>query len=110
MASENNGWKSQEETLKLLAEYGERARIIAGGTDILIEMERHIRPNVEILIDISRIEGLDTIEQRDGMAHLGPLTTHNQVVGNELMRERALPLAQAAWEVGARSVAAGSAP
>lgn len=95
---------SVEEAIKLLAENGERARIIAGGTDILIEIERHQRPNVDVLIDISRIEGLDAIEQRDGLIHLGALTTHNQVVGSDLIRERALPLAQAAWEVGAPQI------
>jgi CO/xanthine dehydrogenase FAD-binding subunit len=95
---------SINETLQLLADYGERARIIAGGTDILIELERHLRPNVEVLIDISRIEGLDSIEEADGKIHLGALVTHNQVVGSDLIRQKALPLAQAAWEVGAPQI------
>jgi len=89
--------------LKLLAEHRENARIIAGGTDLLIEMERKIR-TPQVLIDITRIPGLDTIAQENGQIHLGPLVTHNQVVGSALCVEKAYPLARACWEVGAPQI------
>jgi carbon-monoxide dehydrogenase medium subunit len=95
---------STGEALELLAEHGSRARIIAGGTDLLIELERQQRPDTDILIDISRIPGLDQIALRGDDLVLGPLVTHNAVVGSRLMIERALPLAQAAWEVGAPQI------
>ena len=51
--------------LELLAEHHENARIIAGGTDLLIEMERKIR-TPQVLIDITRIPGLNTITHQNG--------------------------------------------
>ncbi len=95
---------SVAEALELLATYGEKARIIAGGTDILIELERHQRQGIEVLIDISRVRGLDTISLHGDHIRLGALVTHNQVVGSDLIIERGFPLAQAAWEVGAPQI------
>ncbi|MER3514640.1 MAG: hypothetical protein C4310_09840, partial [Chloroflexota bacterium] len=96
--------RSIDEVLKLLARYGRDARVIAGGTDILIELERKVR-RASVLIDITRIPGLDaiTLDANDWI-HLGPLVTHNRVVGSPLIVERAFPLARACWEVGAPQI------
>ncbi|MCE7948267.1 MAG: hypothetical protein DYG88_12645 [Chloroflexi bacterium CFX4] len=95
---------SVAEALHLLAEHGAKARLVAGGTDILIELERKLRPDVETLIDISRLPNLDTIQRHGDDIRLGALVTHNQVVASDLIVESALPLAQAAWEVGAPQI------
>lgn len=99
---------SLDEALALKADYGENARIIAGGTDLLIELDREVRktPSGDApgLIDLSRIAGLADIWEEGGMIHLGPLVTHNQCVASPLIVAKAFPLARACWEVGAPQI------
>src|ERR671916_1644002 len=89
-----------DDALALLARYGEDARIVAGGTDVIVELSRGIRPT-STLIDVTALPGLRRVALTDGIISLGALTTHNDVVASPLCRRRALPLAQACWEVGA---------
>jgi carbon-monoxide dehydrogenase medium subunit len=97
--------QSLPEALALLREHAGRARIVAGGTDVMVELSRGVRPT-ETLIDVTAIPGLRRIALDDGMISLGALTTHNDVVASPLCRERALALAQACWEVGAPQIRA----
>jgi xanthine dehydrogenase iron-sulfur cluster and FAD-binding subunit A len=93
---------SLEETLHLLAEKREKARLVAGATDLMLELERGIRTGIETVIDITRLPGLDRVTlDEDETVHLGPLVTHNAVAASKLLRERAFPLVSAAWQVGA---------
>jgi carbon-monoxide dehydrogenase medium subunit len=97
--------ESLEEAAKLLAEFKETARIIAGGTDLILEIERGVRPDLKTIIDISKIPGLDTIsEDGDGYIHILPNVTHNHVVASSLIREKAFALLQACWEVGSPQI------
>ena len=74
---------SIHEALQLLNEYQDRARIIAGGTDILLELEHGKRPGVDILIDITRIPDLDSIQLEGETIRLGALVNHNHVVDSD---------------------------
>jgi len=91
------------EALALLDRYRRACRIIAGGTDLILELERGAR-RTEILVDLSRIPDLDQIEITGNWLHLGPLVTHNQVVASAGVVARAFPLARACWQVGAPQI------
>ncbi len=93
-----------DEALELLARHAPQARVIAGGTDLLVEFDRGARAPCA-LIDISRLPNLNAIWQDDeGYIHLGALVTHNDVVAAPLCVNHALPLAQACRQVGAPQI------
>lgn len=96
---------SIDDALNVLAAYGGRARIVAGGTDLILEMERGARSGVDVLIDVTRIPCLDEISlDEKNEIHLGPLVTHNQCVASKIIVEHGFPLARAALEVGAPQI------
>lgn len=88
-----------DEAMEILAAHGDKARIVAGATDLLLEMQRKVR-QVDVLVDLSAIDGLDDITLDEGAITLGPLVTHRQVVTSDIIRSGGLPLAQASLEVG----------
>jgi carbon-monoxide dehydrogenase medium subunit len=96
---------SLEETLRILAEKREKARLIAGATDLMLELDRGVRKGIETLVDITRLPDLDRISFDEGnIIHIGPLVTHNAAAASALLRERAFPLVIAAWQVGAPQI------
>lgn len=95
---------SLAEVLDLLDQPGQTTRLIAGGTDILLELEKQDH-ELDLLIDVSRIEGLDRISvDASGIVHIGPLVTHNQCVESTLLRKHALPLVMASYMVGSPQI------
>jgi carbon-monoxide dehydrogenase medium subunit len=92
-----------DEALDLLHEHAGRARIVAGGTDLIIELQRGVRPTPTV-IDISGLRELRYVREEGGQVRIGGLATHNDVIASPLCRERALPLAQACLEVGAPQI------
>ncbi len=91
---------SLEAALSALAKPGSRTRVIAGGTDLMVELDHRVGGEFDLLVDISRIAGMDTITVDSGRVHLGPLVTHNQCATSQLVRRHGLALAQASLEVG----------
>ncbi len=95
------------EALDLLRRHGDACRLIAGGSDLILELERGVR-HQEILVDISRVAGLDQIVHTTadgaGMLTLGANVTHNQVVATAGAVTHAFPLARACWLVGAPQI------
>ena len=94
---------SLPEALKLKAELGASARFVAGGTDMLIDLERGRQPACN-LIDISRLAELKTIKREADGLRIGGGVTHAQVLQSNAVQEYAAVLAQAAVEVGAPQI------
>ncbi|BDE07763.1 hypothetical protein WPS_30390 [Vulcanimicrobium alpinum] len=82
-----------------------RARIVAGGTDVLVELQRKADP-AEVLIDVSAIDELRFVRREGDDVVLGGLATYNDLLAWPPARGAALPLVQAALEVGAPQIRA----
>ncbi len=89
------------QALDLLSDNQEKARLIAGGTDLILELRQGVRKNLDLLIDISQIPQLDTITLGpEDYLHIGPMVTHNQCVASSEIRHFAFPLLQACYGIG----------
>ena len=73
------------EALELLSRLQPRARLIAGGTDLLLELTRGQRPEVSGLIDLSRLSEMQRIELVDDRIVIGAGVTHNEIVTSALV-------------------------
>jgi len=84
----------------LLAEHGAKAKILAGGTDLLVEL-KHAVHNPEILIDISRLRELKAVVVADDGLHIGALATHADIMSSPIIRSMFPALVAAAHSIGA---------
>jgi len=90
-----------EEALTLLSELGGNAKLLAGGTDVLVRMKLKVDRPAHV-ISISRVPGMDQIVPRNGHAvTIGPTVSAAALARHELIRDRFTPLALAAGRLGA---------
>jgi carbon-monoxide dehydrogenase medium subunit len=91
--------ESTAHALALLSEYGEDAKLLAGGHSLLPMMKvRLAQPAV--LIDIARVGELSGIRLDGDQVVIGATTRHAEVAGSALLKAEAPILAYAAAQVG----------
>ncbi|MBW1667570.1 MAG: xanthine dehydrogenase family protein subunit M [Deltaproteobacteria bacterium] len=88
-----------EEASNLHLIYGEKACILAGGTDIVPLMKRGLLAP-ECVIDISRIPDMSYIRVKDGVLKLGSLTTIEAIRKSPLVQENCRALHMASEVMG----------
>jgi CO/xanthine dehydrogenase FAD-binding subunit len=87
-----------DEAIELLSTHGAGATLIAGGTDVLVNLRnRKIAP--EVLVSIRGIKELQYI-RKDGDYHIGAMTTHAMLDHSPLVRSELAALQQGASQVG----------
>jgi len=87
-----------EETLSLLNQHGKKAKLIAGGTDVIVMIKQKVMMP-EVLISLRGIPGLDQI-QYDGSLRIGAMVTHRAIEKSEVIRRDFSALADAADVLG----------
>ncbi|HJT57335.1 MAG TPA: xanthine dehydrogenase family protein subunit M [Ktedonobacteraceae bacterium] len=90
---------SVDEAISLLQQYGDEAKLLAGGHSLLPTMKlRLAQPGV--LIDIGRISGLSYIREDNGTVAVGALTTYATMARSDLLRQHFALLVDAASVLG----------
>ncbi len=84
----------------LLGEHGAKAKILAGGTDLLVEL-KHAVHNPEMIVDVSRLRELKDIAIVDDGLHIGALATHADIMNSPIISDMFPALVEAAHSIGA---------
>jgi len=96
--------ESIDDTLRILGDVPGSVRIVAGGTDLIVDLQQGREKPVDTLIDITQIPELQVIEIRKSEIYIGACVTHAAVSSSTLIRENAEALAIACGLVGSPQV------
>lgn len=95
---------SVEDALKYLAEAQGPACPIGGGTDLLLEIQQGHRPPVDTLVDLTRIEELNCLEEEPGALFLGAAVPVSRIAESALVRAHAPAVCEACGLIGGPQV------
>ncbi len=87
-----------EEASKALAEFGDKAKLYAGGAELLLLLRNGLL-DAEILVDLKKIERLHSVTLENGLLRIGACVTHRELESNPLVREHAPSFAYAESQV-----------
>jgi CO/xanthine dehydrogenase FAD-binding subunit len=93
-----------EETLKLLNEFAGNARIIAGGTDLMIDLQFSNHAPVDALVDVTSVSEMARIHDDGVWCIVGAAATHTAIVRSALLEARATCLVESCGVVGGPQV------
>lgn len=94
---------SLQDAIAMLNEYGSEAKIIAGGTDLIVDIKNQKKkPNH--IISLNKISGLNEIKIVDNYLQIGALTTHTEIYRSNLIKEKTPLLIDAVSVIGSVQV------
>lgn len=88
-----------DDVIALLDTHGEAAKLLAGGQSLTPMMNLRLA-SPEYVIDLNRIEGLDYMEERDGVLAIGAMTRQRRLERSDVVRQHYPLLAEAAPLIG----------
>jgi aerobic carbon-monoxide dehydrogenase medium subunit len=90
--------RSVGEALTLLSQFGDEAKLLAGGHSLLPMMKLRFAAPAH-LIDLGRIDGLKGIKQVGNAIHIGAMTTENELIWSTLVQDKLPLLAEGARQI-----------
>jgi CO/xanthine dehydrogenase FAD-binding subunit len=95
--------KTIQEACDLLWKAEGKAKIIAGGTDLVIGL-RNGDQSPRVIIDVMKIEELRKIEEKNGTVSIGAAVTHSEIASSSLVKKYGKVLSDAASEIGSPQI------
>ncbi|MDP2347890.1 MAG: FAD binding domain-containing protein, partial [Gammaproteobacteria bacterium] len=92
--------RDSAQAMALLAEHGSSVKILAGGTDLLVEL-KSASHGPQVIVDISRAEDMKKISLTGEGLSIGALATHSEIMDSQLIRDMFPALVDAAHTIGA---------
>ena len=88
---------SLDDAVSILRQYGDKAWVLAGGTDLVGTMRFDVLHDYpEVLINLKTIPGLDFIKEEDGTLKIGALTRLDDIATDSIIRNGYAALSEAA--------------
>ncbi len=92
------------EALEILERYDGEARVVGGGTDLLVETRRGLHKPVAAMVDVTHIDGLGEISSDDEYIVIGCGVTHSQIVNDERIIGHGTCLSESCGVIGGPQV------
>jgi CO/xanthine dehydrogenase FAD-binding subunit len=90
---------SLAEALQFTQQYQERARLLAGGTDLIPDFSGERLASVEAVVDISRLPELKKIDLQSGIITIGSAVALSEIINSELLNHSVPILVAAARQI-----------
>ncbi len=92
--------ESADAAVEALAAHSPNVRILAGGTDAVVDL-KHVPDSPGLVVDVSQLKELKGIEVTDAGLRIGAGVTHTEIMKHPLIEEHAPALIDAAHTIGA---------
>lgn len=97
--------QSLDDALKVLKDKGKKVKVVSGGTDVMIDLRNEDLPaEVETVLDISGLDELKGVKEKDGVFSIGGATPLEDVAEDPLIQEKSIVLHTAAGSVGSQQI------
>lgn len=92
--------ESAAAAVQLLSEHGETASPLAGGTDLVVDL-KHAPGDVQLLVDVSRLQEFRGIEETTDGLRIGSMVTYGEIMENPICLEKTPAIVAASHTIGA---------
>jgi carbon-monoxide dehydrogenase medium subunit len=93
-----------KQAIEILANDSDSTAVVAGGTDLLLDMQQGRHPDVDLMVDVSAVDEMTGIELVGNSIYVGAATTHKQIITSPLLQQHAQCMVEGCGLIGGPQV------